>query len=74
VLTVRDSGKGIDAVHVPHLFERFYRVDSSRTRATGGVGLGLAISRSIVVAHEGTIEVESRVGAGSTFTIKLPVR
>ena len=74
MLTVRDSGKGIDAVHVPHLFERFYRVDSSRTRATGGVGLGLAISRSIVVAHEGTIEVESRVGAGSTFTIKLPVR
>jgi len=74
VLKVRDSGQGIDAVHVPHLFERFYRVDSSRTRSTGGVGLGLAISRSIVVAHEGTIEVESRVGEGSTFTIKLPVR
>jgi heavy metal sensor kinase len=73
VLEVRDTGSGIAAVHLPHIFERFYRADSSRSRDGGGAGLGLAISREIVEAHGGTIAVQSRVGAGSTFTVTLPL-
>ena len=72
VLRVRDTGRGIPAEHLPHIFDRLYRVDPSRTRARGGSGLGLAIARSIVVAHGGTLSVESRVGEGSTFSITLP--
>jgi two-component system, OmpR family, sensor kinase len=72
VLTVRDSGEGIAAEHHPHLFERFYRADKARSRATGGSGLGLAIARAVVEAHGGTIGFESAVGKGSTFWVRLP--
>ncbi|CAM4267837.1 sensor histidine kinase [Paenibacillus tarimensis] len=73
VIKVSDNGSGIDPVHLPHLFDRFYRSDSSRTRKYGGAGLGLAISKSITEAHGGSIEVSSSPGAGSTFTVCLPI-
>jgi signal transduction histidine kinase len=69
---VRDSGMGIPEEDLEQLFERFYRVDKNRSRATGGSGLGLAISRSIVEMHGGTVAVQSKVGVGSTFTVRLP--
>jgi len=71
-LTVRDNGPGISESHLPHVFNRFYRSDSSRTRKYGGAGLGLAITKSIVNAHGGTISVESKEGEGSVFIIWLP--
>jgi two-component system OmpR family sensor kinase len=70
-LTVRDNGPGISESHLPHVFDRFYRSDSSRTRKYGGAGLGLAITKSIVNAHGGTISVESKEGEGSVFIIWL---
>lgn len=72
LLTVRDSGPGIPADALPHIFDRFYRADESRQRASGGIGLGLAIVRTLVEAHGGTITVQSEVGQGTTFTIRLP--
>lgn len=70
---VRDNGIGIDAAHISHIFERFYRVDPSRTRATGGAGVGLTISRAIAEAHGGTLTVTSQgLGHGATFTLQLP--
>jgi len=74
VLTVADTGQGIPDSDLPHIFERFYRVDESRSGVQGGTGLGLAISKAIVDAHSGTLEVSSQPGAGSTFTVKLPLR
>jgi two-component system phosphate regulon sensor histidine kinase PhoR len=71
-IDVRDHGPGIDAVHWPRLFERFYRVDKARSRKLGGTGLGLAIVKHIVQAHGGTVAVDSILGDGSTFTIYLP--
>ena len=71
-MEVRDTGCGIDAADLPHIFDRFYRADASRNRATGGVGLGLSIAREIVIAHGGTIQVESAVESGSRFTVSLP--
>lgn len=71
-LSVQDNGLGISENHLPHVFERFYRSDSSRTRKYGGAGLGLAITMAIVKAHGGTISVESREGEGCTFYISLP--
>jgi signal transduction histidine kinase len=65
---------GIPAEEIPFIFERFYRVDKSRSRAEGGTGLGLAISRHIAEAHGGKIEVESQVGVGSTFSVWLPLQ
>ncbi|UVI29502.1 sensor histidine kinase [Paenibacillus spongiae] len=71
LLTIRDNGPGIEAEHLPLLHDRFYRVDTSRSRQYGGVGLGLSITKSIVDIHGGRIEVESRVGEGSIFTVRL---
>ncbi|MGB3304608.1 MAG: ATP-binding protein [Thermomicrobiales bacterium] len=72
-ITVRDTGEGISADHLPHLFERFYRVEGARTRTHGGTGLGLSIALSIVRAHHGWIDVESGAGDGATFTIWIPL-
>lgn len=73
VVTVADSGCGIDPVHLPRLFERFYRVDEARSRKLGGTGLGLAIVKHITLIHGGRNGVESAPGKGSRFTIELPV-
>ncbi|MEO1429466.1 MAG: ATP-binding protein [Cyanobacteria bacterium J06633_8] len=73
-IQVIDSGIGIPAEDVLHIFERFYRVDSSRTRSSGGFGLGLAIAQQIIKAHNGEISVESTVGEGTTFQVCLPLR
>ncbi|AIQ72310.1 sensor histidine kinase [Paenibacillus odorifer] len=72
LLSVRDNGCGIPTEHIPHIFDRFYRSDSSRTRKYGGSGLGLSITKSIVEAHHGKISVNSTVGEGTTFTVSLP--
>ena len=72
-VSVADTGVGIPAEALPRLFERFYRVDSARARGDGGTGIGLAIARSVVEAHGGTISAESEPGHGSTFTFDLPV-
>jgi len=72
-VSVRDTGTGIAAEELPYVFERFYRADKSRSRATGGAGLGLAIVKQLVEAHGGQIEVESEVGRGTQFTFTLPV-
>jgi two-component system, OmpR family, phosphate regulon sensor histidine kinase PhoR len=72
-LSVADTGIGIAAEDLPRVFERFYRTDASRARSTGGFGLGLSIARDLVVAMGGTITVESEEGAGSRFTVRLPV-
>jgi heavy metal sensor kinase len=74
VVAITDTGIGIPAEDIPFIFERFYRVDKSRSRAEGGSGLGLAICRHIAEAHGGKIEVESQVGAGSTFSVWLPLQ
>jgi two-component system phosphate regulon sensor histidine kinase PhoR len=68
---VRDQGVGIAGEHLPRLFERFYRVDPSRSRKEGGTGLGLAIVKHIAQAHGGKVGVESTPGQGSTFTLCL---
>jgi two-component system phosphate regulon sensor histidine kinase PhoR len=70
---VRDTGIGITAEHIPRLFERFYRVDKARSRALGGTGLGLAIVKHLVIAHHGSVRVESKVGVGSTFYFRIPI-
>ena len=72
VLVVSDTGIGIPPEHLAHIFERFYRVDNARSRKDGGVGLGLAICKSIVVAHGGQISVSSHVGRGTKFEVRLP--
>jgi len=73
LVSVRDTGTGIPAEDLPHVFERFYRADRSRARATGGSGLGLTIARQIVEAHGGQIWAQSWLGAGSTFAFSLPL-
>ncbi len=72
LITVDDTGPGIPAVHLPRLFERFYRVDDARSRELGGTGLGLAIVKHLVLANGGEITVESEVGRGSRFVVSLP--
>lgn len=71
-LWVRDTGIGIASEHLPHIFDRFYRVDKARSRAEGGAGLGLSICRWIAEAHGGSVSVRSAPGQGSTFTVVLP--
>jgi len=71
-VSVTDTGEGISAEDLPHVFESFYRGEKSRSRSTGGAGLGLAISRGIVQAHGGEIKVQSEAGLGSQFTFSLP--
>jgi len=72
-VAIEDTGNGIPSEELPRIFERFYRVDKSRTRESGGTGLGLAIAKHAIESQGGTITVTSRLGAGSTFTIHLPV-
>lgn len=72
-LSVRDHGPGIEQRHLGRLFERFYRVDKGRSRELGGTGLGLAIVKHIALIHGGAVDVASELGAGATFTIRLPV-
>ena len=71
-VTVSDTGEGIRAEEIPHIFERFYRSEKSRSRETGGAGLGLAIARGIIHAHGGDIRVESKLGKGTQFTFHIP--
>jgi signal transduction histidine kinase len=71
-VAIRDTGPGIAPEHLPHLFERFFRVDRGRTRAQGGTGLGLSIAQTIAQAHGGQIQATSTLGQGSTFTVTLP--
>jgi signal transduction histidine kinase len=73
VVSVSDTGEGIPAEDLPHIFERFYRVDKSRARATGGSGLGLTIAKRLVEAHGGTITVQSELAKGSRFSFTLPI-
>ena len=74
VFFVDDSGIGIATEHLPRLTERFYRVDRSRSRATGGTGLGLAIVKHVLLRHQATLEVTSEIGRGSRFAVRLPAR
>jgi signal transduction histidine kinase len=73
VVEVRDTGVGICADDLPHVFERFYRAAKDRSRTTGGAGLGLSIARWIAERHGGEIQVESTPGAGSVFRVRLPL-
>ncbi|MFC5531965.1 sensor histidine kinase [Cohnella yongneupensis] len=73
-LSVADNGVGIPESHIPHLFERFYRIDTSRARSSGGAGLGLSISLAIALLHGGSILVDSRLGEGSVFRVLLPMQ
>jgi two-component system, OmpR family, phosphate regulon sensor histidine kinase PhoR len=74
VFSVTDTGIGIAPEHLPRLTERFYRVDRSRSRATGGTGLGLAIVKHVLIRHQAELEVTSEPGKGSTFAVRLPAR
>jgi signal transduction histidine kinase len=73
LLRITDTGEGIPTRDLDRVFERFYRVDSARARATGGTGLGLAIVKHVIESHGGSVEVESELGVGSTFVVHLPV-
>ena len=73
-MTIKDTGIGISSEHLPRIFERFYRVDRGRDREWGGTGLGLAIVKHVALLHEGTVDVESSPGKGTSFTLRLPLR
>ena len=72
IISIEDQGIGISEEDLKYVFERFYRADKSRTRATGGTGIGLTIVKSIVSSHGGEVKLESKLGEGSKFTIILP--
>jgi signal transduction histidine kinase len=72
-ISVTDSGIGIAESDLPHIFDRFWRADKVRSRGMGGAGLGLSIARWIVDKHQGSIEVQSQPGKGSTFTVRIPL-
>jgi two-component system OmpR family sensor kinase len=74
VVEVADEGPGLEPEHAEHVFERFYRTDASRARASGGVGLGLSIVDAVVRAHGGTARMTSAPGAGTTVRLELPLR
>lgn len=74
LVSVSDTGAGISSEHLPYLFNRFYRTDEARDRNSGGMGLGLAITKEFISAHGGSIEVDSKPGNGTTFTVSLPVK
>ncbi|HHH45185.1 MAG TPA: phosphate regulon sensor histidine kinase PhoR [Gammaproteobacteria bacterium] len=74
VFSVKDSGMGIAAHHIPRLTERFYRIDTGRSRATGGTGLGLAIVKHVLLRHDAELEIDSEPGKGSCFRCRFPVR
>jgi signal transduction histidine kinase len=74
VIQVQDTGIGMNTEELSQIFDRFYRVNRDRSRKSGGTGLGLAIAKAIVKAHDGSLEVESKIGQGSTFIIRLPLR
>ncbi len=69
---VQDNGIGIDPKHLPRLTERFYRIDSDRSRRTGGTGLGLAIVKHVLMQHQAHLEIESKENQGSTFKVVFP--
>jgi two-component system sensor histidine kinase BaeS len=71
-ITISDTGEGISPGDLPHVFDRFYRVDKSRARSTGGSGLGLTIAKRLIEAHGGKITVQSELGKGSRFSFTLP--
>jgi len=74
LISVEDEGCGIEARHLPRIFERFYRVDKARSRELGGTGLGLAIVKHVALVHRGSVSVESKVGVGSKFSLRLPLK
>src|SRR6185503_8328603 len=73
VISIADTGEGLAAEDVPHIFEQFYRGDRSRSRRQGGTGLGLSIVQAIIQAHQGKIEVSTQPGRGTRFDILLPL-
>ena len=74
VFSVKDNGPGIPADALPHIFERFYRVDKARSRETGGTGLGLSIVKQLIALRDGSVRVESEEGKGSTFIAEIPIK
>lgn len=73
IITVENTGIGIPEKDLPHVFNRFYRADESRTKDTGGTGLGMAIAKWIILKHEGTIKIQSKINAGTKIYITLPI-